>query len=132
MRIEEIQKMADEDLKIDEHNLESESINTPALYNKYLKLFTQESYKYKSYEQELRKIYKQKYEHYKVEHSIALKDSEIANFVKGDDEYIEVEQKLIMAKEKVQYIESILKQLTQKTYHIKNAIEYIKFKNGLI
>ena len=39
MNLEEIQALADKDLKLDDTELDIESLKTPELHNKYLKLF---------------------------------------------------------------------------------------------
>ena len=43
MDLETLQNQADVDLKIDDTELDLESIRTPQLHNKYLKLFTKYS-----------------------------------------------------------------------------------------
>ena len=47
MDLETLQKQVDVDLKIDDTELDLESIRTPQLHNKYLKLFTKYSLQYK-------------------------------------------------------------------------------------
>ena len=40
MDLEQLQKEAEKDLKIDKEQLDIESLRTPELYGKYLKIFT--------------------------------------------------------------------------------------------
>ena len=41
MRFDELSEMVDRDLRIDDTELDVESIKTPQLHNKYLKIYTQ-------------------------------------------------------------------------------------------
>ena len=42
MKIEDIQELWDQDSQIDETELAKESVKTPDIYNKYLKIYAQE------------------------------------------------------------------------------------------
>ena len=48
MRFDELSEMVDKDLKIDDTELDLESIRTPQLHNKYLKFYTQFSLQLKN------------------------------------------------------------------------------------
>ena len=51
-------------------------------------------------------------------------------YIQADQAYADIVNKIEAQKFKVKYIEEIIKQLNQRTYNIKNIIEFEKFKNG--
>ena len=64
MTLEELQESANRDLKIDETDLGSESINIPILHNKYLQHFNKFSLLLKKAEYDHRVLKRQKWEYY--------------------------------------------------------------------
>ena len=55
---------------------------------------------------------------------------DINAFIDGDEKYQEVKSKVLLQEQKVKYIEAIIKELSQRTWNIRNAIEWHKFKGG--
>jgi hypothetical protein len=51
-------------------------------------------------------------------------------YIQADQAYADIVNKIEAQKFKVKYIEEIIKQLNQRTFHIKNVIEYTKFTSG--
>ena len=64
MNLEELQEMSAKDLKIDDQQLDIESLKTPELYGKYLKIFTRWNLLLKQAESKHRILYRQKWEYY--------------------------------------------------------------------
>jgi len=64
MTLEELQESANRDLKIDETDLGSESINIPILHNKYLQHYNKFSLLLKKAEYEQKVLKRQKWEYY--------------------------------------------------------------------
>jgi len=64
MDLNELQNEVDRDLKIDDTELDLESIRTPQLHNKYLKHYTKYSLQYKKARDEYKSLYKFKWEYY--------------------------------------------------------------------
>ena len=64
MNLDEIQAQAEKDLKIDDTELDLESIRTPQLHNKYLKLYTTYSLQYKKLQDDYKVMYRFKWEYY--------------------------------------------------------------------
>ena len=56
---------------------------------------------------------------------------EIEMFIDADEEIGKLQYKLEYISQTLSYIEGILRQLNNRTFQIKNAIEWEKFKNGL-
>ena len=64
MTLEELQDLADKDLKIDESNLSLESIKTPQLHNKYLKFLNKYKLLLVKAEDDYKLLKKYKWEYY--------------------------------------------------------------------
>jgi hypothetical protein len=143
MELEKIIELWNEDSKIDETELGAESVKTPQIHNKYLKIFTQEKLLLTKYRCEEKKIRKLLTEYYSGE----LTPEELKNigreqFYKrlvknGVNEYVECDEEMINAvfkiavqEEKVNYLEAIIKSLNNRGFVIKNAIDWLKFTSG--
>ena len=59
--LEEIKKMVEKDMKIDPSALDSESLNTPQIHNKYLSILLDEKLIFKRYESTLKVLRKNKW-----------------------------------------------------------------------
>lgn len=56
---------------------------------------------------------------------------EIDMFIEADEEYQKVILKLDYIGQVLAFLDSVLRQLNNRTFQIKNAIEWQKFQNGL-
>ena len=140
--LETIQKMWSEDSKIDPDNLHTESLNIPVLHSKYYDLYNNLMLLRKKAEQQRRNIRHERYEYYSgkadpevyVENpfpkKIRDKDT-MAKYLDADSKLSGVSLKIEYYDVMLKYIEEILKQLTNRTYQIKNAIEFMRFSSGL-
>jgi hypothetical protein len=117
--LESIQEMWEKDAQIDRDNLHDESLNIPSLHAKYFELYNTIFLLRKKAEQQRKNIRHERYEYFSG---------------KSDpDVYIENPfPKKIRDKDTMQkYLESILKVIQNRTYQIKNAIEFMRFNAGL-
>ena len=64
MDLSELQDQVDRDIKIDDTELDMESIRTPQLHNKYLKLYTKYSLQLKRAQDDYKTLYRWKWEYY--------------------------------------------------------------------
>ena len=64
MNIDEIHELWSKDSKIDQDELAEESLKTPQLHSKYLKLYYSERLKLKQYDFKYRELLKLKHEYY--------------------------------------------------------------------
>jgi len=142
MTLEELQEQASKDLKFDDLELANESLRSASLHQKYLtiynnfrqlKLMNEGNYKVK---------YRQKWEYYsgKSEPQVYRDNPFEHKILKADlPIYLESDEELIRLKQKVEYYsmcvdscERILKQIQQRGWDIKNAIEWRKFVDGVV
>ena len=56
---------------------------------------------------------------------------EISMFIDADDEVKKLQYKIAYIDQTLVFLESVLKQINNRTFQIKNAIEWEKFKNGM-
>jgi hypothetical protein len=140
--IEKIQNMWEQDSKIDPDNLHTESLNIPSLHAKYFELYNNILLLKKKAEQQRRNIRHQKYEYYtgKADPDVYL-ENPFPKKIRDKDalqKYMDADASLSQSSLKVEYydvllnyLQDILKMIHNRTYQIKNAIEYQRFMSGL-
>jgi hypothetical protein len=57
--------------------------------------------------------------------------NEIDMYLEADKEVIEINLRIFNQKEKLDFIEEVIKNLNQRNFQIKNAIEWKKFTQGV-
>jgi len=142
MTLEELQELADKDLKINDVELDLESLKTPQLHNKYLKYLTKFKLLLTRTEDELRVIKKDKWEYYtgKSDPQIYQQKPFNLKILKQDvDKYIEADEDIQKLSQKVKYLETLIdfldrtiRVINNRTFTIKNAIDWRKFTSGAI
>jgi len=140
--LEKIQTMWESDSKIDPDNLHTESLNIPSLHAKYFELYNNIMLLKKKAEQQKRNIRHQKYEYYtgKADPDVYV-ENPFPKKIRDKDtlqKYLDADQSLSQASLKVEYYEvmlsylqDILKMIHNRTYQIKNAVEFQRFASGL-
>ena len=142
MTFDELQALAEKDLKINDTELDLESLKTPQLHNKYMKFHNQYVNLLKKAEQELARLTREKWEYYtgKADPSvyqqkpfnIKLLKPDVDKYLKSDDELIKLEQKVTYVQSVVDYLDRTIKIISNRGFQIKNAIDWRKFTSGVI
>jgi hypothetical protein len=142
MKIEDIRDLMEKDSRIDDTALDAESLKIPYLHSKWYSIFMDELRLLRGLEQEYNRLLKEKTEYYlgkaddevyekkPLDHKILKQDLDI--YLKADDDLMKLESKKILQQMKVEMIESFIKNINQRTFIIRNAIEFMKFKNGVV
>ena len=143
MRFEEIQKLWSGDCEIDETELSQESVKIPQLHNKYLILFHDERLRLRTMKFEHSKLLKIKREYFSGRldeteleaydwepFQYKLLKADVQEHIDADDDIIEGKKKISLQEEKVDYLEAIVKGLSNRGYLIKNAIDWKRFTEG--
>ena len=140
--LETIQEMWEKDANIDRDNLHEESLNIPSLHAKYFELYNTIFLLRKKAEQQRKNIRHERYEYFsgKADPEVYQKDP-FAKKIRDKDtmqKYLDADEKLSNSSLKIDYydtmlvyLESILKVIQNRTYQIKNAIEFMRFNSGL-
>ena len=140
--LDNIQRMWEQDSKIDADNLHTESLNIPMLHAKYFEIYNNIVLLKKKAEQQRKNIRHDRYEYYTgkadpdvyVENPFPkkIRDKEtLQKYLDADEKLSQVCLKLEYYDTMLNYIESILKMIQNRTYQIKNAIEFVRFTAGL-
>ena len=142
MTLEELQQSVDRDLKIDDTELDTESINIPLLHNKYLQHYNKFSLLLKKSEYEYRVLKRQKWEYYtgKADASVykeklfdlKILKADVHIYMDSDEELQRADQKEAYLKQVVSYLEQVLRSINTRNFIIKNAIDWKKFTSGAI
>ena len=140
--LETIQEMWDKDAKIDRDNLHDESLNIPSLHAKYFQIYNTIFLLRKKAEQQRKNIRHERYEYFsgKADPDVYIQNP-FPKKIRDKDtmtKYLDADEKLSNASLKIEYydtmltyLESILKVIQNRTYQIKNAIEFMRFNAGM-
>ena len=142
MTLEELQQQVGKDFKLDDTELDSESVSIPLLHNKYLIHFNKFSLLLKKAEYEHKTMIKNKWEYYtgKADPSvykekpfdIKVLKSDVHIYMDSDPELQRADQKVAYLNQIVKYLEQALRGVNNRSFLIKNAIEWKKFTSGAI
>ena len=142
MDLEKLQEQADSDLKINDTELDLESLKTPQLHNKYMKHLTKFKLMLSRAEGDLYNTKRNLWEYYtgKADASVYAEKPFDLKVLRTDvDKYIESDDELIKAKQKceylnacVDYLDKTIRQISNRGFAIKNAIDWRKFTSGAI
>jgi len=140
--LDKIQEMWEKDAKMDPANLHTESLNIPVLHSKYYEIYNNIYLLRKKAEQQRKNIRHERYEYFSgkadpevyVENpfpkKIRDKDT-MQKYLDADEKLSGVSLKIDYYETMLRYLEEILKQITNRTYQIKNSIEFMRFTSGL-
>ena len=141
INLEKIQSMWQEDCKIDIDNMHEESIKIPQLHSKYHEILNnlillrtnaqkiQKSVRHERYEYYSGKADPEVYEREPFPKKVRDKDA-LIRYMDADDRVSDANLKVEYYDVMINYTESILKQISNRTYQIKNSIEWHKFQAG--
>ena len=140
--LETLQGMWNEDSKIDPDNLHTESLNIPVLHSKYYDIYNTLMLLRKKAEQQRKNIRHERYEYFsgKADPEVyidnpfpkKIRDKEtMAKYLDADTKLSGISLKIEYYEVMLRFIEEILKQITNRTYQIKNALEFMRFSSGM-
>ena len=142
MTLDELQAEADKDLVIDDTELDTESLRTPILHNKYLQYYNKFNLLLKKSQWEERTLNREKWEYYtgKSDPSVykekpfdlKVLKADVHIYIDSDEELQKADQKVAYLNTVVKYLEQVLRSINNRTFLIKNAIEWKKFTSGAI
>lgn len=144
MKLTDIQTQWELDCNIDRTELGNESIRIPQLHSKYFKIFSQERLTLRTLESEYKILYKLKFEWYMGTISddilrsnqwepnpLKILRTDIPTYMDADPDLQGLIFRIDTQKEKIDFVESIIKSLSNRGFQIKAAIDWEKFKMGV-
>ena len=141
MDIEKIQNMWAEDSKIDPDNLHDESLKIPQLHAKYYTIYNTISLLRERAKESYSKIRLERYNFYtgKAEpeayveepfpYKVREKDA-IQRHLEADERLNKIDMKVKYYDIELKFLEEIIRNVSNRTYQIKNSIEWHKFQAG--
>ena len=140
MNLEFIQELWEKDSVIDNELLHSESTKIPSLHAKYYKIYNNILTLQRAQETKFKVLRKEKWQYYSCKSSPEVYAEKPFDYkvMKADlDKYFDADEDIIKCVAKIDYyqimldyLESILKTILNRTYQIKNAIEWQRFTRG--
>lgn len=139
--IDAIQKMWVEDAKIDENNLHTESLKIPQLHSKYYNIYNTITLLREKARETYNRVRLQRHNYYTGKAPIEVYEEEPFPYKVRDKEalqrHMDADEKLNKIDLKIRYydimlkfIEEVIKMISNRTYQIKNSIEFMKFTAG--
>ena len=141
MNLEQIQEMWEKDSKIDPDNLHDESLKIPQLHSKYYTLYNTITLLRERAREQYSKVRLDRYNYYTGKataevyaeepfpYKVREKDA-IQRHLEADDKMNKVDMKIKYYDIMLKFLEEIIRNISGRTYQIKNAIEWNKFQAG--
>ena len=140
MTLEQIMEMSKKDIQLDDISLDTESLRTPFLFDKYLKFHTILKSELNKAQQIYYKLKREKVLYYtgraekhvydENPFDIKILKNEQDIFLDGDEDIIKMQSELDNLQVKFDYIDKCMKNIQERQWHIKNVIEWRKFTSG--
>jgi hypothetical protein len=141
MDLEKIQAMWEKDSHIDPDNLHDESLRIPQLHSKYYTLYNTITLLREKAREQYSKVRLERYNYYTgkapaeayVEEPFPYKVREkdaIQRHLDADDKMNKIDMKIKYYDVMLKFLEEIIRAISNRTYQIKNAIEWNKFQAG--
>ena len=141
MNLDKIQEMWQNDSVIDPDNLHDESLKIPQLHSKYYTVYNTITLLREKARTQYNKIKLERYNYYtgKAEPEVYEKDpfpykvrekDAIQRHLEADEKMITIDMKIRYYDATLKCLEEIIKNISNRTYQIKNAIEWHKFQSG--
>jgi len=141
MDLEKIQAMWEKDSHIDPDNLHDESLKIPQLHSKYYTLYNTITLLREKAREQYSKVRLERYNYYTgkspaevyVEEPFPYKVREkdaIQRHLDADDKMNKIDMKIKYYDVMLKFLEEIIRAISNRTYQIKNAIEWNKFQAG--
>ena len=128
-----LKEIIEKELFFNEDNVERMSLHTSNLYMKYLRVYSNEVKILKGISLEKNKIFGELMHHYKFKVDFQLDSkSEIESYIRSDEKYYNISLEYSNQEIVVEYLEKILSRINTMGFEIKNYIEIVKLKKGLI
>ena len=141
MNLEKIQEMWEKDSQIDPDNLHDESLKIPQLHSKYYTLYNTITLLREKARESYAKVRLERYNYYTgkataevdaeepFRYKVREKDA-IQRHLDADDKMNKIDMKIKYYDVMLKFLEEIIRAVSNRTYQIKNAIEWNKFQAG--
>jgi hypothetical protein len=145
MKLDEIYELWAQDSEMNTAAIDQEAIKIPQLHHKYYKVFSQERLSLRKLEADYKQLYLLKYDYYLgtldketlddhgwQPNRRSILKSDIPMHIDADQDIINLTLKIAYQKEKINLLESIIKNISERGYIVKNFIDWQRFTNGAV
>ena len=141
MDLDKIQEMWQKDAVIDPDNLHDESLKIPQLHSKYYTIYNTTSLLRERARDLYNRVRLERYNYYTGKASAEVYAEEpfpykvrekdaIQRHLEADDKLTKLDLKIRYYDTMLKFIEEVIKNISNRTFQIKNAIEWHKFQSG--
>jgi len=145
MNLEQLMSMWENDCKIDDDHLGEASTDTPNLHSKYINHLVSYKLKLAKIKGDYNLLRKNKFRYYRGEltrqeledlgwmqwQGVKPLKNEMDEFLQGDTDLVQMEQKVEYLNTIVYFLESVLSQIRSRDFQIKNGIQWKQFLVGM-
>ena len=142
MNLEELKLQVQNDLRVNDEHLDTESLKNQEIKAKYLEHKSRFELLLFKAKGDYKRLYREKWEYYggkadaKVyvtkPFDLKVLKSDLSVYIESDDEIIQCEHKVAYLETVVKYIDGVLKSINSRGWDIKNAIDWKKFEAGMM
>ena len=143
MTLDDIRKEIERDVRLDETALDIESLKIPQLHSKYLNFLMDERLSLAKITSDYDTTLRIKWEYYTGKMSqeqltahgwepfaLRVLRNDLDLYLNSDADISKARQRVVSQKEKISLLEEIVKELNNRHWKIRNAIDWRKFVNG--
>jgi len=141
MNLDQIQEMWERDSQIDPDNLHDESLKIPQLHSKYYTLYNTITVLREKARESYNRVRLERYNYYtgKAPAEVYVEDpfpykvrdkEALQRYLDADEKLNKVDLKIRYYDVELKFLEEIIKTVSNRTFQIKNAIDWNKFQAG--
>lgn len=143
MKLEDIYSEWAKDGEINIVEVSKTSADIPKLHNKYFRMYAEEGLKLKKYKSDYKNLTKLKTEYYNGQmgseelkqygwnpQPLKILRQDIPMYIESDQDIVNMSLKIGMQEAIVEYLESIIKQINNRNFILKNIIDWERFRTG--
>ena len=139
-----LRQMIQKDLHIKDAELDTESLRIPQLHNKYLNMLHDEKIMLQALRVKRKMLLRDKWEYYtgKMDEdtlkqkgwepfNLKILKQDVDMYIESDSDMIAIESKVFLQQERVEFLQETVKAINNLQWHIRDAIAWRKFINGV-
>ena len=134
MNLETLNDMWEKDSQLNDEKLDHDSLEIPKLHAKYLRLYNNFNTLKDQAELDVKRTYRQRWEYYtgKADKPFPIKliKTDVPIYLEADEVYSKSVLKLKYYNQMVEALKAIMQAINNRSFYIKNAIEFEKFLKG--
>ena len=141
MNLEELKLQVQNDLRVNDEHLDTESLKNQEIKAKYLEHKSRFELLLFKAKGDYKRLYREKWEYYggKADAKIyatkpfdlKVLKTDLSIYIESDEDIIQMEHKIMYLETIVKYIDGVLKSIQGRGWDIKNAIAFRQWEHGM-